>query len=74
MIINHDSQNTDDINIIELTYNIVFTSPEIINNTLFREDITNAPRFREKLYYIIIDKIHLVDEWKDFRNKYIRIK
>jgi hypothetical protein len=35
--------------------------------------VTNAPRFREKLCCIAIDEVHLVDEWKDFRNEYARI-
>src|SRR5271155_654437 len=64
---------TDEINILELTYNTVFTSPEVVNDTPFREDVTNAPIFREKLCCIALDEVHLVDEWKDFRNEYARI-
>jgi Helicase conserved C-terminal domain len=73
VVVDHDTQNTGEINILELTYNIVFTSPEIVNGTSFREDVTNAPRFREKLCCVAIDEAHLIDEWKDFRNEYARI-
>jgi hypothetical protein len=72
-VVDHDTQNTDGVSIVELTYNTVFTSPEIVNDTPFREDVTNALRFREKLCCIAIDEAHLVDEWKDFRNEYARI-
>jgi superfamily II DNA helicase RecQ len=29
--------------------------------------------FRTKLCCIAIDEVHLVEEWKDFRNEYARI-
>lgn len=72
-MVDHDTQNTDEINILGLTYNAVFTSPEVVNDTPFRQDVTNAPRFREKLCCIAIDEAHLVHEWKDFRQQYTRI-
>ena len=70
----HDTQNTGESDIsLYLRVAAVFTSPEVVNDQPFRDDVNNAPGFREKLRSIAIDEVHLVSEWKDFRNEYTRI-
>ena len=51
----------------------VFSSPEIVNDVPFWEEVANQPRFREKLCCVAIDEAHLVEEWKDFRHEYARL-
>ena len=58
---------------ITFTYVIVFSSPEIVNEDPFLNDILRKPRFRERLCCVAIDEAHLVVEWKHFRPEYSRI-
>lgn len=45
---------------ITFTYVIVFSSPEIVNEDPFLNDILRKPRFRERLCCVAIDEAHLV--------------
>jgi len=47
----------------------VFTSPEIVNDVSFLEEVTNRSGFRERLCCVAIDEAHLTEEWKDFEDQ-----
>jgi superfamily II DNA helicase RecQ len=48
----------------------VFTSPDIALSEEFHKDVLQKPRFRHRLMCVVIDELHLVEEWKTFREDY----
>ena len=56
-------------------YTHLFTSLEIALSKMFKRIILNRYSFIKYLYLLIVNKIHLVEEWgKDFRPMYTKIK
>ena len=44
-------------------YTHVFTSPEITLSKKFKKNIFDQYLFTDRLYLLVVDEIHLVEEW-----------
>lgn len=56
-------------------YTYIFTSPEIALSKKFKQNILDCHSFNKHLYFLAVDKIHLVEEWdKDFQPMYAEIE
>ena len=49
------------------------TSPEIAISSEFNDEVLRHESFYSRICMLAIDELHLVDEWKDFRNVYSNI-
>lgn len=58
---------------IQSIYIYILTSPEVAILTSFQTAI-QRPEFTSKIGLIVIDKCHLVEQWKDFRNEYGKLE
>ena len=55
-----------------LTYTVL-TSPEIATSKLFNQEVLRHQEFQEKLCLLVVDELHLVEDWKSFRPDYMEI-
>ena len=53
---------------------IIFINSKIAISKRFHDDMLHRESYFFKLYILVIDELHLIDEWRDFRSKYAILK
>ena len=48
----------------------MFINFEYILSIEFNENICKKSKFRERLIVVIVDELHLIDDWRDFRSEF----
>ena len=48
----------------------LITSPEILNSVEFRTEVLSKDIFLRRLKMVVLDEMHLAQQWSTFRNKY----
>lgn len=71
----YNNQESTQQAIVTGDYTHVFTSPEIALLKKFKKNILDQNVFTDRLCLLVVDEIHLVEEWdKQFRPLYAEIK